>query len=153
MKESEDRLIGRDRILAVAPSGGESMRYEQSAEGLQDDSVIRALEEYRAALEAGHKPNRDDFLARYPERAQSLAECLDGLEFVHQAAPQLSHPAVVDPAAPAVEIQPEGPLGDFRIVPEFGRGGMGVDYEAVQISLGRRVELYYVLLCAVYDAM
>nr|WP_261360760.1 protein kinase [Aeoliella straminimaris] len=35
----------------------------------------------------------------------------------------------------------DGTLGDFRVLGELGRGGMGTVYEAEQISMGRRVAL------------
>ena len=42
-------------------------------------------------------------------------------------------------------------MGDFRIVQEIGRGGMGVVYEAEQISIGRRVALKVLPFAAMLD--
>jgi tetratricopeptide (TPR) repeat protein len=121
------------------------------AVALNDSRVIRAVEEYLACLETGPAPDRQEFLARYPEIATALAKCLDGLEFVHGVAPQLSGASPGQLLSAAPEFQSEVSLGDFRILREIGRGGMGVVYEAQQISLKRRVALKVLPFAAVLD--
>jgi serine/threonine protein kinase len=115
--------------------------------------LLAAMREYQAAADAGRRPSRRDFLARYPDVADELADCLDGLDFVHSAAPRLvgtDAPPSGRSGGPEA-LAPEQPLGDFRLVREVGRGGMGVVYEAVQLSLGRRVALKVLPFAATLD--
>jgi serine/threonine protein kinase len=112
--------------------------------GLTDDPrLARALEDFLAECREGQAPDRSAFLARHPEIADALGECLDGLAFVQSAAPYVP-PEAVRGERPAGAPEPLGPramLGDFRIIRQVGRGGMGVVFEAEQLSLGRRVAL------------
>jgi serine/threonine protein kinase/Flp pilus assembly protein TadD len=134
---------GRTGHNGVAQAGG--------AAG--DGRLAEALEEYRGLLEAGAGPDREAFLSRHPEIAEELAECLSGLEFVHAVAPALSGAAAEGAAGgdAGAGVGPGAPLGDFRIVREVGRGGMGIVYEAEQISLGRRVALKVLPFAATMD--
>ena len=122
----------------------------------EDPRLVAAVQEYMAALDSGRRPNRKEFLARFPEIATPLAECLDGLAFVHSAAGEMQADSAGSPGT-AAQVHPEAdpataqPLGDFRLVREIGRGGMGVVYEAVQLSLGRRVAVKVLPLAAAFD--
>ncbi|OWK40810.1 serine/threonine protein kinase [Fimbriiglobus ruber] len=111
---------------------------------------MRALEDYLGELEAGRAPDRAAFLAARPDIAGPLAECLGGLDFLYRAvAPPNDTPTALAATSPAAASSGRGvssaagenQLGDFRIVREIGRGGMGVVYEAEQVSLGRKVAL------------
>jgi len=92
-------------------------------------------------------------LGEYPEIADELAACLDALGFVHQVVPQLRDQAkdATGERPKLPDVQPVGSLGDFQILREIGRGGMGVVYEAEQISLGRRVALKVLPFAAMLD--
>ncbi len=111
----------------------EAKRGRLSSAELEDPRLVAALEEYLAAAEAGSPPDREAFLARHADIAAPLALCLDGLD----AFAGVPHAESVG----ATGREVAGTLGDFRIVREVGRGGMGIVYEAEQISLGRRVAL------------
>jgi serine/threonine protein kinase len=114
----------------------------------EDPRLLRATQEYLTELEAGRRPRRADFLARFPDLATELAPYLDALDMVHTSAPLL-RPSSRKPADDALPVEP---LGDFRIVREIGRGGMGIVYEAVQMSLGRQVALKVLPFAAALDA-
>ena len=118
-----------------------------------DPRLLQAVQEYLDELEAGRRPNRQDLLRRYSDLAEPLARCLDGLELVHHAAvKEKSAAGIAAGPAKAGESLPANPLGDFQIVREIGRGGMGIVYEAVQLSLGRRVALKVLPFAATFDA-
>jgi serine/threonine protein kinase len=110
-----------------------------------DPEIARLLREYEADLAAGRVPDRAALLARRADVADALAACLDGLELVHAAAPALRGDA--EAPAPHPDL-----LGDFRIVREIARGGMGVVYEAEQVKLGRRVAVKVLPASAATDA-
>jgi len=117
-----------------------------SLPGLDDPQAADAVEAYRADYLAGKRPDRALLLARFPHIAVALAECLDAVEMLQQAAP-----AMEPEDAAAVADVPGSVLGDFRIVREIGRGGMGVVYEAQQQSLNRRVALKVLPVAAALD--
>jgi serine/threonine protein kinase/tetratricopeptide (TPR) repeat protein len=120
---------------------------------LDDPRVVQAMEEYLKLLQAQERPDRKAFLARYPDVAGALAACLQGLDFVHAAGADLSRPAGGADEGPAAgeAAEPHGSLGDFQILREVGRGGMGIVYEAEQVSLRRRVALKVLPLAGILD--
>jgi serine/threonine protein kinase len=119
-----------------------------------DQRVVRALEEYLAAVDQERVPDREEFLALHAEIAVELADCLQGLDFIRSAFSKVRQPfgCASAPTIPTGEIQSELPLGDYRMVREIGRGGMGVVYEAEQLSLRRRVALKVLPFASTLDA-
>ncbi|MFO0943289.1 MAG: serine/threonine-protein kinase [Pirellulales bacterium] len=123
------------------------------AQGSMDDSedeVVLAVKRYMELLDQCDAPSIENYIKQYPAVAKQLRLALEGLAMVHGGATP-SVDASLEPspentlghtAPPQLEREILGkPIGDFQIVTEIGRGGMGVVYEAIQLSLNRRVAL------------
>ena len=115
-----------------------------AASSSPDAELAEALERYLADLEAGKAPDIEEYLKRHPRVADRLRKCLQSLRCVEQAGGRLEPTDLSDP----------GPrtLGDYRLIREIGRGGMGIVYEAEQLSLQRHVALKVLPFAAVLDA-
>ena len=105
--------------------------------------VNAAIRELIEAREAGTEPDRQAWLARYPDLASELAAYLQINDQVHW----LVHTVV--PAEPASGVR----FGPYRIVRVLGKGGMGVVYEVEeeQPGTGRRLALKILPTCGLAD--
>jgi WD40 repeat protein len=97
-------------------------------------------DEFARRFRRGERPSLQEFVDRLPEMADEIREMFPVLVEVEQAEDDARCDVAPRPpaATPAPRIRQ---IGDYRILRELGRGGMGVVYEADQVSLGRRVAL------------
>ncbi|HEV3235455.1 MAG TPA: protein kinase, partial [Gemmataceae bacterium] len=115
-----------------------------------DPELGDLVEELTTLLRAASDAELEAFLAAHPVHAEELRRLVPALRLLadlSQSRPESLPGAVISADRDSVD----GVLGDFRIRREVGRGGMGVVYEAEQISLKRRVALKVLPFAAAMD--
>jgi len=130
----------REHPESAEPSestGGEYLIYGQVAE-----QVERLLDEGIAIDVSG-------LVQDYPHMERQIRDLIPSLIAMHRIGPAAEEKQAHKAAA--YQDQRRTMLGDFSLIREIGRGGMGVVYEAMQVSLGRRVALKVLPFAAVLD--
>ena len=105
------------------------------AEMKRDPLEVLAAE-YIQRLRQGDAPSVTDYAAQHPELAEEIRDLLPTIAVTERIK---SRQARFSGGRAALGAARPERLGDFRLIREIGRGGMGVVFEAEQESLARRV--------------
>jgi serine/threonine protein kinase len=111
---------------------------DEPVEDRLDELAAEFVERYRK----GESPTIADYARQYPDLATEICDLFPTIAQMEGLKVQIEQDQ--QPASKRGMIAghvPLSQLGDFRIIREIGRGGMGVVYEAEQMSLGRRVAI------------
>jgi eukaryotic-like serine/threonine-protein kinase len=117
-----------------------------------DDPVLADLvADLANRVAAGETVDLEVYAGRHPDRAEQLRLFWPAIRMMAELGGSATgagpRPGRMEPTSGAGFET----LGDYRLLRELGRGGMGVVYEAEQISLSRRVALKVLPFAAAID--
>jgi WD40 repeat protein len=126
-----------------------------STSDARSEVVLELAQEFLQRYRNGERPGIQEFVNRHPELAGEIREAFPAMAITENITipddaltgdetgdyGSLTSDETGDYGEPSLKAPMAEQLGDFRIIREIGRGGMGVVYAAEQVSLGRRVAL------------
>jgi WD40 repeat protein/serine/threonine protein kinase len=117
----------------------------------REQRLERVLADYLHAVEAGTPPDRGELRAQHPDLAADLDSFFRNRDAMERIAEPIKRqlPGPETMAPPGAESAGDSPtiryFGDYELLQEIARGGMGVVYKARQVSLDRVVAVKMIL--------
>lgn len=113
-----------------------------TSSGSRAGIVLELAEEFLERYRRGERPSLKEYVDRHPELAVEIRDVFPAMALLENIVVAGESPDGHAAGARRLAAAPlPDQLGDFRIIREVGHGGMGVVYEAEQVSLGRHVAL------------
>ena len=113
-------------------------RNREMIDQTEDRNPVEALgEEFLERRRRGEQATVHEYVTAHPRLADEIRRLFPTMLAMERFKVSKFSSSDGDPVV--MDISGLEQLGDFRIIREIGRGGMGVVYEAEQQSLGRRV--------------
>ncbi|MEM6365529.1 MAG: serine/threonine-protein kinase, partial [Planctomycetota bacterium] len=105
------------------------------------DDVEEIAERFVALLRSGASPSVSEFEREHPQHAKEIRELFPALIVMEQFGSVENAAGEANSLSSRLANSVPNRLGEYRILRQIGRGGMGVVFEAVHQSLGREVAL------------
>jgi serine/threonine-protein kinase len=106
----------------------------------EHEPIDDLADDFLARYRRGERPPLTEYATANPQLAEEIRELFPTLVMLERLSPRMEDlSADLAAAGPAAGVPQQ--LGEYRILREVGRGGMGIVYEAEQLSLGRHVAL------------